>query len=155
MRPGPSLPEPAFFDELRRRRAELLDSMRAVEQALSAPAPGRERRWAERVHVALVELDADLREHVAITEGAGGLYGDLLATAPRLAGQVARLTREHSVIKKHIDDLLARASAPEVTEHVEDVRETATALLAQLLHHRQRGSDLVFEAYAVDIGGET
>jgi hypothetical protein len=154
MEPGSS-PEPAIIQELRRRRAELLDSLRALEQALAAPAPGRAGRWAERVYVALVELDGDFREHVGITEGDGGLYQDLLATAPRLAGQVARLTREHSTIKEHLDEALAIAGDPNVSEQVEQVREHATALITRLVHHRQRGSDLVFEAYAVDVGGET
>jgi hypothetical protein len=155
MEPVSSSPEPAFVADLRRRRAELLDSVRAVEQALAAPAPGREQHWAERVHVALVELDADFREHIGITEGPGGLYGQLLGTAPRLASRVDRLTREHSVITGHINDVVARASDPSAHEHVHEVRERTTALLAQLLHHRQHGSDLVFEAYAIDIGGET
>jgi hypothetical protein len=155
MEPISSTPEPTFFEVLRQRRAELLDSVRAVEQALAAPAPGREARWAERVHVALVELDADFGEHMNITEGPGGLYQGLLGTAPRLAGKVARLTREHALIADHLTDLLARAGTADVGEHVGEVREQATGMLAQLLHHRQHGSDLVFEAYAVDIGGET
>jgi hypothetical protein len=74
MQPSSSTPERAFLEDVRCRRAELLESMRAVEQALAAPAPGRHARWAERVHVALVELSADLREHIDITEGPDGLY---------------------------------------------------------------------------------
>lgn len=155
MGPLSSEPEPEFLENLRRRRAELLDSMRAVEQALAAPTPGREAYWAERVHVALVELAADFRVHVDITEGPSGLYGELVATAPRLAGKVARLTRAHVLIQERVDDALARAGAPDVTEHVDELRAHATAMLAELLRHRQYGSDLVFEAYAVDIGGET
>ncbi len=69
MEPTSSTPERAFLEELRRRRAELLESMSAVEHALAAPAPGRQARWAERVHVALVELCADFGEHIDITEG--------------------------------------------------------------------------------------
>jgi hypothetical protein len=38
---------------------------------------------------------------------------------------------------------------------VDAVRDLGMALLASLVRHRQRGSDLVYEAYAVDIGGET
>jgi hypothetical protein len=150
-----SAPEQALLDELRRRRAELLESMRAVEQALAAPAPGRQAHWAERVHVALVELDADFREHIDITEGPHGLYRELLGTAPRLDSAVSRLTRDHARIKAHIDDLVALAGAPDIAEDVDKVRELGTALLAGLLRHRQQGSDLVFEAYQSDIGGET
>jgi hypothetical protein len=35
------------------------------------------------------------------------------------------------------------------------VREAATTALGRLVRHRQRGSDLVYEAYQVEIGGET
>lgn len=155
MESSPSTPEQALLDQLRRRRAELLESMRALEQALAAPAPGREAHWAERVQVALIELDADFREHVDVTEGPRGLYGDLLVTAPRLAGAVARLTRDHALIKDQIDDLLACGGRSDIVADVGKVRDLATALLARLLRHRQLGSDLVFQAYQADIGGET
>lgn len=152
----PSVPTPAqdLLEALRRRRAELRGSMSALEQALAAPAPGRLGAWAQRVHVALVELSADFREHIDITEGPSGLYRGLLTTAPRLSNTVARLTREHAQIRHLVEDLLARASEPDVND-VDHVRDLGTALLGRLVRHRQRGSDLVFEAYSVDIGGET
>ena len=151
----PVIPEQAFFEELRRRRAELLESMRAVEQALSAPAPGREQRWAERVQVSLAELAADFGEHVNLTEGPDGLYRELLKNAPRLSGAVARLTRAHAVISAEVDNLLAVVKEPGADEYVDRVRELGTALLARLLRHRQKGSDLIYEAYEAEIGGET
>ena len=155
MDPGSSTPEQQLLNELRRRRAELLESMGAVEQALAAPAPGRETHWAERVHVALVELAADFGEHIDITEGTTGVYGEVLVTAPRLHGAVARLTSEHVLIKDQVEDSISAAGAPDIAEHVDEVRELATALLARLGRHRQRGADLIFEAYQADIGGET
>jgi hypothetical protein len=155
MQPSSSTPERAFLEDVRCRRAELLESMRAVEQALAAPAPGRQVRWAERVHVSLVELSADFREHIDVTEGPDGLYAELRRTAPRLSGAVARLTREHALIRDLIDNLLACASEPEVHEDVDRVRDLGTALLAKLLRHRQHGSDLIYEAYEAEIGGET
>jgi hypothetical protein len=148
----PSTPEQKLVEELRRRRAELLESLRAVEQALAAPAPGRQAHWTQRVHVALVELAGDFREHVDITEGPNGIYGDLLVTAPRLQGAVSALTREHAVIKGLLDELIDAADG---TADVDELREGGTALLARLHRHRQRGSDLIFEAYEADIGGET
>ena len=155
MEPTSSTPERAFLEELRRRRAELLESMRAVEQALAAPAPGRQARWAERVHVALVELSADLGEHIDITEGPDGLYRELLQTAPRLSGAVARLTREHVLIRDLVDNLLACVSEPDIDADVDRIRNRGTALLGRLVRHRQSGSDLIYEAYTADIGGET
>jgi hypothetical protein len=155
MEPNSGAPERAFLEELRRRRAELLESISAVEQALAAPAPGRQARWAERVNVALVELSADFREHIDMTEGPDGLYRELLRTAPRLSGAVERLTAEHALITDLVDNLLACVSEPEVNEDVDRVRDRGTALLGRLVRHRQRGSDLIYEAYQADIGGET
>jgi len=149
-----SAPDRAFLEALRRQRAELRESISALELALAGPAPSDQVRWAERVHVALVELSADFREHIHVTEGDDGLYVDVLVTAPRLAEAVARLTREHAQITDLIDDLLARVPNPS-GEDVKKVRDLGTTLLGLLVSHRQRGSDLVFEAYEFDVGGET
>ncbi len=153
--------EPVVFsrdpglDALRRHRAELRESMGALEQALAAPASGRAGAWAERVHVALVELSADLGEHITVTEGPDGLHRDIVTTAPRLSNAVERLTREHTAIASLVADLLGRASDPATGDGVEAIRDLGTTLLGHLARHRQRGADLVYEAYQADIGGET
>jgi hypothetical protein len=144
-----------LLEELRRRRGELRESMDALEGALAWPARVDPVRWAERVHVALVELSGDFREHIEITEGPEGIHGDLVASSPRLSGPVEGLTREHDVIRRHLDGLLARVALPDAGEDVDRVRDLGTALLGRLVRHRQRGADLVFEAYEYDIGGET
>ena len=155
MEPISSSSDQAFLEELRRHRAELRDSMSALEDALAAPATADHARWAQRVHVALVELSGDFREHIDITEGPNGLYRDLLETSPRLSGAVARLTGEHALIRGQVDNVLARVAAPDVIEDVDRVRDLGTTLLGRLVRHRQRGSDLIFDAYDYDIGGET
>jgi hypothetical protein len=143
-----------FFDELRQRRAELRGSISALEHALASPATGGPGRWGERVHVALVELSADLSEHVRITEGPDGLYQELMKSAPRLSGAVSRLTREHTAVRDQIDRLLEYVDQPEAVDTTR-ARELGTELIGTLVRHRQRGSDLVYEAYEVDLGGET
>jgi len=155
MEPNSSTPDQAFLEALRRQRAELRESMSALEAALAAPAIAGQARWVQRVHVALMELAGDFREHIDITEGPEGLYREVVRTSPRLSDAVAGLTREHLLINGHVDDLLACVTTPDVTGDVDTVRDLATALLGRLVRHRQRGSDLVFEAYEVDIGGET
>jgi hypothetical protein len=155
MEPNSSTSDQAFLEELRRHRAELRESMSALEVALAAPATADQARWAQRVHAALVELSADFRAHIDITEGPNGLYGDLLKTSPRLSNAVAGLTREHVLICGQVDNLLARVTASDLIEDVDRVRHLGMAILGRLVRHRQRGSDLVFEAYEFDIGGET
>ena len=129
--------------------------MSALEQALAAPVMDRKAVWAERVHVALVEISADFRLHIEITEGPDGLYPGVLTSAPHMSSAVASLSREHVEIKAMADDLLTRMSEPPATDDVDDVRNLGTALLAKLSRHRQRGADLVYDAYQTDIGGET
>ncbi len=138
---------------VRMHRSELRESMAALEQALAAPAPGRARAWAERVHVALVELSSDLRVHREVAEGPGGLHADIVGSAPRLAGPVVRLAADHVAITQAVEDLLDRLSVPLADDEVADVRERGVALLGRLVRHRQAGADLVFEAYEVDVGG--
>ena len=148
-------PDDEFLEDLRRQRAELRESMSALEAALAAPATGDRGRWTQRVHAATVELAGDLREHVDITEGPDGLYREVLETAPRLTEAVTALKREHVLIRDQLQSVLDRVAAPDAGVEVDRVRALGTALLGRLVRHRQRGSDLVFEAYEVDIGGET
>jgi hypothetical protein len=144
--------EQVLLEKLRQRRAELRESMSALENALAAPTVGAPERWADRVHTALVELSADFRLHVEITEGSNGLYQELLETAPRLSEAVSRLTGEHAAIRHTLDALLSTAAT---STDADRLRDQGTALLGRLVRHRQQGSDLVYEAYEFDIGGDT
>lgn len=153
MEPTPSTPEQALLYELRRRRAELRESMSGLEHMLAAPASRDSQDWREGVDRALAELVSDFREHVEITEGPDGLYRELERTAPRLSGGVARLAAEHARISDQLSELASLVTASDAD--VDTVRDRSTALLGTLVRHRQRGSDLVFEAYEMDLGGET
>ena len=140
------------LEGIRRRRAELRDSMSALESALAAPAPGRLTRWTERVRAALMELSADFREHVAIAEGPDGINTRAMRSQPRLAKAVQRLNNEHVELAALMNRLLDELDAPDDTP-AEQLRDGLTRLLGRLVRHRQRGSDLLYEAWAVDIGG--
>jgi hypothetical protein len=48
---------------------------------------------------------------------------------------------------------LARLDGGGPVDDLTALREEATALMGLLVRHRQTGSDLVFEAYEVDLGG--
>ena len=57
-------------------------------------------------------------------------------------------------ITEVLEDALARTLSPE-GEDVDQLRALCTGLLGMLVAHRQRGSDLVYAAYELDLGGET
>jgi hypothetical protein len=154
--------EAQHLEELRRRRAELLESINALEQALAAPVPSGPIKWVQNVSAALLELSGDFRDHVEITEGPKGLYARVNRTSPRLSHQVDRLTQDHKTLTGLMSDLLTLvgkaagqfARGDSMREDVDLVRERGTALISALVRHRQRGSDLMYEGYSVDIGGQ-
>jgi hypothetical protein len=149
-------PRPTYAAELaavRKRRAELRESLTALEQALASPAVGRPLIWGERVRSVLAEVADDFREHVEVTEGPGGLHQAILAGDLRLANAVMALTDEHQHITTELETLLAATDPPLAADQVAAARERATTLLGALIRHRQRGADLIYDAYATDIGG--
>ena len=154
MKPDVALPQ-ASLQAVRAHRAELRESIAALEQSLAGPVPGRIAAWAERVHVALVELSGDLREHVELNEGPEGLHREVLTTAPRLAGAVRRLVDEHAAITELVEKMLAGLSVPMDNDGVAVARGLGVSLLGRLVRHRQAGADMIYEAYQTDIGGET
>jgi len=150
------------FTELRRRRAELLESINALEQALAAPVPGGQIKWIQGVSDALLELSGDFHDHVELTEGPAGLYARVNSSSPRLSHQVERLTQDHHTLTELISELLTVvgkaagtfARGDSMLSALDEVRDRGTTLIAALVRHRQRGSDLMYEGYSVDIGGQ-
>jgi hypothetical protein len=140
------------LEAVRRRRADLRESLGAVEQALAAPAGGRAVVWGEQVHATLLALKEEFAEHVDVTEGPEGLHEAITTASPRLTHAVKQLTLDHGTIRDEIDALLTATEPPVTLEDVADVREEATRLLGHVVRHRQRGADLVYEAYETDLG---
>lgn len=138
--------------EVRAKRGELGESMRALDEALALPV-GLGPHWRRRVRAALTELAHDLRDHVALTESEGGLYADLRKHAPRLASGIDAQIADHVHFLAEVDRLIDERDEGMTGDAVRAHREAASQLLDRLTRHRQRGSDLVYEAYAVDIGG--
>jgi len=149
----PSVSTRSELDAVRARRAELRETLGALEFTLAAPASGRAVIWGEAVHASLALLADDFSAHVEVTEGPSGLHQAILAGDLRLANAVEALTAEHAQIAGELASLVADSAAPVTPDDVADLRERATNLLGNLLRHRQRGADLIYEAYQTDIGG--
>ena len=140
------------LEALRRRRAELRESLGTLEDALAAPR-ARAVVWGERVHTALLQVADDFAEHITVTEGPGGLHEQILSGDLRLANAVGVLAEEHVQLAADIADLVHASDAPVGDADVEPLREQAMKLLGVLIRHRQRGADLIYEAFETDIGG--
>jgi hypothetical protein len=143
------------LEEARRRRADLHASLVKAEEAVSGPAAGRADQWASRVINRLSGLREALDEHVEATERRGGLYDEITGRAPRLANAVERLKAEHPEMRRAITQMIERLESTPVGDAwpLEKARDDLQRLLGRVVKHRQLGSDLVWEAYNLDIGG--
>jgi hypothetical protein len=138
------------FDGIRRQRFGVRAALDALELALAAPAAGRAKEWLTTVTERVDSLAGSFGEHVRVTEAPGGVFDDAVAHAPRLANQVARLRREHV----EITDALTRAAdaaAGTGEAAVDAAREAALGVMGAIVRHRSAGSNLLYEAYFVDI----
>ncbi len=150
-----ALDEPPLDTRLRRQRASLRGAMARVEDAVAAPLRDDAEQWLDRVAAETAVLRDYFTEHLEGTEGPHGYYAGLLAEAPRLAGAIKRLVAEHRRMADAFDrvEALLRRAVTDRTA-VDDLREEVVALLAVFARHRQHGSDLLWEAYGFDVGGE-
>ena len=87
-----------------------------------------------------LSLSDRIAEHLAVTEGANGLYAEIVAADPRLGFAVKKLIREHDEFRRALKGRLSS--------------EQEEGLRALLERHQRRGNDLVHEAFVVDLGGE-
>ena len=141
--------------EARKRRQTLHDAIVQLEMAISSPAAGRVTDWSGQVTKDMVGVRDAFDQHVIVTEKPGGLYEEIMERAPRLAGTVKRLQDEHPAIGESIVKLLARLEAEVDSESwpLDRARDDLQRLIGAVVRHRQKGADLVWEAYNVDIGG--
>jgi hypothetical protein len=144
------------LSEARARRATLHDALVHLEVAISSPASGRLPEWTDLVRKEMVSVRDAFDQHVVVTEKPGGLYEEITERAPRLAGTVRRLADEHPDIAAKITQMLERLDAVDIGGPewpLDDARDDLQRFIGTVIRHRQKGADLVWEAYNVDIGG--
>jgi hypothetical protein len=143
------------LEAAKRRRATLHDQLVHLELAISSPASGRAEEWGTQVAKEMIGLRDAFEQHILVTEKPDGLYEEIMTRAPRLVGGVQRLQHEHPNLEAQITTMLGRLESGEVGDAwpIDDCRDDLQRLLGGIVRHRQRGADLVWEAYNVDIGG--
>ena len=135
----------------RARRHSLGKTMIALESAVASPAYAA--GWREAVVYAIGELGEALEEHISATEGKDGLLAEILDHAPRLAMEMALIEEEHAGLEESLAQaqLSLRGTMEIEFSEAEPIRRSVMTLLGRLSLHRQRGADLVYEAFNVDI----
>ncbi|GAA5161422.1 hypothetical protein [Ornithinimicrobium tianjinense] len=144
-----------YLEQVRAHRAELHESVSAVDAALVEE--GDRADWLQRLRTAMVELAHDFRDHVELTERPGGLYDTVRSSANRLVPAVDRLADDHTALVEDIAVAIRRLEAMPrgdvLDEVLAQVRSELGGLVERLVRHRKRGGELVHEAFAVDLGG--
>ena len=137
----------------RHHRRQLHTALVELEQAIAAPAR-RPAAWGDAVAAAVGRFEAALADHTHHTEAEDGLFAQVTEDAPEVAHQIAALTREHAELQESATALLARCRGTVDVPDVDGIREDALDLLRAGSRHRQRGADLLYDAYEMDVGGD-
>lgn len=138
------------FEDVGRQRSQLGDAMHEVEEAAAAPA-ARES-WATDLGERLRHLKVAFDEHIVEAQSPTGILNQVVDQAPRLQNATEHLKREDDRIAKSIANVIEIAAGG-ATDVTIDLRDSVMDVLVDLARHRQQGADLLYEAYAVDIGG--
>ena len=79
----------------------------------------------------------------------------VVAETPRLSNEAQRLAGEHPVLLDEIETVMGKVKGAVLrdTTATGELREQILVLLGDLSRHRSAGSDFVWDAYAIDIGG--
>lgn len=137
-------------ERARGKRQALRGAMMDLEAAASAPAAADS--WLERVGRSLEHLAEVFEEHVDVVEGSEGLLEEITETAPRLDSATDQMRSDHRQIHTLLDNIKTSVKdAPTTPDGAAAIRHHIRTLVSSLAEHRQRGADLVYDAYNIDI----
>jgi hypothetical protein len=139
------------LERARGYRHGVRSAMSELEHVLAAPQTTGVDEWVAAVAGRLERLRGAFERHVANAEGEGGLFEEVAQEVPRLIPRIDKLRADHVRLTAELTALARQLDGPPAAAAVADVRRAGIDLLAHLAHHRYRGSDLVYEAYNVDI----
>jgi hypothetical protein len=142
------------FAEVRARRASLRRSTLRLEAILIEITERPLPEWPDDLHPTVSELLDAWRTHSAATESPGGILRQVEEDAPRLANMVQRMEADHrrveALLAGAVETMRRTAKGPEVAFSVPSDLRTAAELINR---HRRLGSELLYRAYQVDLGG--
>ena len=134
-----------------KQRSQLGLAMQRVE--LAAAAPAAKDTWIPELTQHLRELDTAFDQYMRDVQTPLGLMDQIVDRAPRLQRSVETSAANLASVAGMIKEAVALVGAEDASNRVDEVREATMAALVALARHRQKGADLIYDAYDVDIGG--
>jgi len=146
---SPGVPLPA--QETAGIPREELDAARVRRASLRRAAAGvRDATGPAELSAAADELRQVWTAHTEDTESPDGMLAQIVQDCPRLSPAVERARAEHGRIAAALDAVRSRLE-PGV-ELSDGVRSAVEAVLGAVDRHRLDGRQLIYDAYAVDLG---
>jgi len=135
-------------------RQRMLSAMRGLENALAQPSFARWEEWHQHVSEMLEQLQIALRETREVSDQEGSLLTVLVTEYPRLQPRCESLRSEYDTIQKRIEHLRQKFAEHEPSPScIAEMRQKLADLLTAIRRVQADETELIFEAYQVDIGG--
>ncbi len=141
------LPEQEAAVEQRRGLRSATTALEAVVQGPTSDA----QAWGKAVLPALGDVRRAWVHHTEFTESADGLFAEIIEQAPRLMHAVRNLEAEHHTVLAAIGDCENATLDAAQGSGTDSATTQIMDLLAAIARHRDRGAELVYDAYTVDI----
>jgi hypothetical protein len=141
----------AALAAVQERRDDYYEGVLDLERAFARAAGDDAAGWAAATGAVTEEMGRTLDDHVADTEAPGSFYDDIVENYPNLAHAAGRLQAEHEPLRAGLDGLVRTLADVQDEAGVEQARHEALDVIRALLVHRQRGAELVYDAYNVDV----
>ena len=132
----------------------LREARQGLDDALTAPADST--NWGESVLACLTLLRDVLGRHERASEAPGGTLDQAVAERPSLAHRARTLRLEHPMLIGDARAIMAdlRAAIAVANVDAERIRWKAGALQDAVRRHMAQGTDLLYEAFHREDGGE-
>jgi len=135
-------------------RERSLEALHALELHAGSAAPGREHDWLNEVHNAVATLERALTIQEGNSAPGEGLLSAIEQDAPRLQRRVTELRQRYRAVQDDVTALSRQLDTIKPADMIDiaDIRQKLERIASELRYQRARETDLVYEAYAVDLG---
>jgi hypothetical protein len=133
-------------------RAKTLDSLHSVEAAAGAAGPPRPDEWRDDLLATLDYLAGCCHEEHLTSAGDDSLLGQVMLSAPHLAPAIKHLRERHLELDDRINLLRMELADNSRSIDVAATRSELTEIAAMMRELRSWETDIVYEAYSVDLG---
>ena len=130
------------------RRDPLRAARRSLDDAITSPSADA-LDWASNLLTELRKLARVFDKHIRDSESNDGSLPEVLALKPHLQSRVGMVMNDHSLIQRHIDDVIDDAQHQLGIDavRVDSLRLMVGSLVDEVRAHQAKGIDLVYEAF--------